>query len=166
MALDWLKILEWFKPRPSLYLAIFLASGVLLFAPEQIVRLLALDAIVSDHRAWIGALFLVSACLLLAQGSGWLFANTNSPLYRWWQTRRLHVFLEDLSSPEKAVLKKFVERDETTQYFEYQDGVVSGLVKKRILWRASDLAASFTTFAYNIQPWAREYLRKYPKLLQ
>jgi hypothetical protein len=107
-----------------------LARSVLLFAPEAFARLLALDSLVASYRGVVGAVFLLSASLLLGQGSGWLFADIGSPLYQWWQTRRLHAFLADLSPPEKAVLRKFIDGDDTTQYFEYQDGVVSGLVEK------------------------------------
>ncbi len=45
------------------------------------------------------------------------------------------------------------------------DGVVGGLLTKRILYRSSSLSLSYTTFAYNLQPWAWEYLNSHPRLL-
>jgi len=165
VALDWLKVLEWLKPRPSLFFALMVASGVLLFAPAEVSGVLSLDPFVAEYGWLLGVVFLMSTSLLLGTGLAWIFTNSGSPLYQWWQTRRLQGFLRDLSPPEKVVLRQFMADDATTQYFEYQDGVVQGLVHKRVLWRASNVAAHFTTFPFNIQPWAREYLRKNPKLL-
>jgi hypothetical protein len=45
------------------------------------------------------------------------------------------------------------------------DGMVGGLQAERIIYRASSLGQSFDYFAYNIQPWAWEYLNKNRKLL-
>ena len=45
------------------------------------------------------------------------------------------------------------------------DGVVGGLEGERVLYRASSLGCSVDYFAYNIQPWAWEYLNEHRKLL-
>jgi hypothetical protein len=44
------------------------------------------------------------------------------------------------------------------------DGVVGGL-DERVLYRASNLGQSVDYFAYNIQPWAWDYLNEHRKLL-
>jgi hypothetical protein len=45
------------------------------------------------------------------------------------------------------------------------DGVVGGLQAERIIFRATVLSRGWDEFAYNIQPWAWEYLNKHRKLL-
>ena len=88
MALDWLKVLEWLKPRPSLFFALMVASGVPLFAPAEVSRVLSLDRFVAEYGWLLGVVFLMSTSLLLGTGLAWIFTNSGSPFYQWWQTRR------------------------------------------------------------------------------
>ncbi len=166
MALEWAKVLQWFKPRPSLYFAVALASGLLLFSPAGLSKVLALDPILQSYGPWVGAAFLLSVALLVAHGLAWLFTSRSSPLRMWWHFRRRRGSLKDLSPEEKEILRLYLTGDTVSHSFEIHDGVVSSLVQKRILWRASEIASSYTTFPFNIQPWARKYLRKRPDVLR
>jgi hypothetical protein len=56
------------------------------------------------------------------------------------------------------------EHGSATAYFQFQDGIVNGLVAKRVLYRASTGAAYQMVFPYDIQPWAYRLLRENPDL--
>jgi Super-infection exclusion protein B len=43
--------------------------------------------------------------------------------------------------------------------------VVNGLVSETVLYRSSNMSALGTTFPFNIQPWAWDYLNEHPELL-
>lgn len=69
-----------------------------------------------------------------------------------------------LSEPEKEILRGYVHNSTTTLYFPMSDGVVGGLEAQRILYRSSNIG-HLDEWAYNIQPWAWEYLNDHPELL-
>jgi hypothetical protein len=77
-----------------------------------------------------------------------------------WQ-RRLH----DLTPAEKGILDRYIGGHTRTLNLDIGDGVVQGLVGVSVLYRASNVAR-LTTVAYNIQPWAWDYLREHPELLE
>jgi hypothetical protein len=166
MSFEWAKLADWLKLKPSLLVGVALASGFAVLAPATWLARLGLDSLVSEHRGWFGGALLVSVAVLLALSAAWLFGSAASPLVEWWQTKRLSGFLKTLSPPEKALLKKYLDQQTTTLYFSITDGVVNGLVQKRILWRAASLSAGFTDFAFNIQPWAWDYLKSRRQLVE
>ena len=45
-------------------------------------------------------------------------------------------------------------------YIEYADGRKAALEGERIIYLASSMSHEFTMFAYNLEPYAREFLNK------
>ena len=74
--------------------------------------------------------------------------------------------LHSITSDEKAYLADYILRGETTQYFPMEDGVVGSLRSKKIIYIASNLGSFVDGWAFNIQPWARDYLELHPELLE
>ena len=72
--------------------------------------------------------------------------------------------LKRLTIVECAYLAKYMSKQTQTAYFAPSDGVVGGLESKGILYRSAHLGRVHE-FAYNIQPWAYEQLRKNPQIL-
>ena len=73
--------------------------------------------------------------------------------------------MHDLTPDERQVLRVYLESDTRTQYLDVQDGVAQGLAQARIIYRASNMG-TLTTFAFNVQPWAWDYLRAHRELLE
>lgn len=166
MTFEWTKILDWVKPHPSLLFALLLASGFALFGPTSALGMLGLADLVAAWRPWFGVTFVGSGAYLISLSLRWIFTSRKSPVREWWRIFLYKRVLHDLNPQEKKILRDYLADDSVTQYFELQNGVVSGLERKRVLWRASILAAQFTTFPFNIQPWARRYLKRHPELLK
>ena len=76
--------------------------------------------------------------------------------------RRLH----DLTDEEKNVLRDYIHRGSRTHYLEMNNGVTAGLVAAAVIHQASPMSVRRTIFPYNIQPWAWDYLREHPELLE
>jgi hypothetical protein len=74
--------------------------------------------------------------------------------------------LHELTADEKAYLIPYVLENQNTQYFLLEDGIAGGLQAKTIIYRASNLGSLVGGWAFNIQPWARDYLKEHPELLQ
>src|SRR5205807_10388638 len=62
---DFGKIVDWIKLSPRHYFAVLLASGALLFLPDGALGVLGLVQLRTTYRGWIGAVFILSAALLL-----------------------------------------------------------------------------------------------------
>ena len=159
------KLVDWVKLSPRYLLPLSLFTGFVLFAPKKWLVVFGLVGFVADYRPWFGVAFLLSTALLLSAAFtalyGWAKAKREEATSLRSRRERLH----HLSEPEKEILRGYIEGETRTQYLSMTDGVVGGLVAERILFRASSLGQSFDYFAYNIQPWAWEYLNEHRKLL-
>lgn len=76
-----------------------------------------------------------------------------------------HQSLHELTPDEKSYLAAYVLDDVNTQYMQIDDGIAGGLNAKGIIYRASNVGDMLRGWAYNIQPWAKDYLREHPHLL-
>jgi len=74
--------------------------------------------------------------------------------------------LQSLSPVEKSLLVGYLKRATNTLYFPLENGVVAGLVARRILFRPTNTFNLVRGCAFNLSPWAREELETHPELLQ
>jgi hypothetical protein len=159
------KLLDWVKLSPKKLAAIFIFSGLVLFAPEKWLDVLGLVVLRNNARFLFGFAFGLSGAVLLVEAGAFAWGIVN----RKWTTaailrrglRRLH----DLSKPKKEILRNYIEGGTRTQKFCLSDGVAAGLMAEGILAWLTSMSSSYDYFAYNIQPWAWEYLNKNRKLL-
>jgi hypothetical protein len=73
-------------------------------------------------------------------------------------------YLYKLTPEEKGYLMPYIETEKNTVNVGLDDRIMGGLVAKGITYRASSTGNMVTGFAYNLQPWAREYLMTNPQL--
>ena len=159
------RFVEWIKLSPRHLLSLSLFAGYLVFAPQRWLATLGIVGLVSNYRPYFGVAFLLSTALLLSAAIAavydWVKRKRKEATFLRSRRERLH----HLSEPEKDILRGYIEGQTRTQYHHMSDGIASGLVAEGILFRASNLSRFWDVFAYNIQPWAWEYLNKLPKLL-
>jgi hypothetical protein len=167
MALEWLgKFPEWLGLKPRLLFGVCLVAGLILFLPDSALEALGLSTLRGQHHTWLGLSFIGSSALLVSHlaGEAWTWFKS---LYKERKLARIReAHLRELGPDEQGILVQYIANREKTRYFEFSDGVVNGLVTKKILYRASNMAAHFTTFPYNIQPWAWRYLLDHPEVLE
>lgn len=151
---------------PTVLLAIATASGAVIFGGDRLAGPLGIIELRDEYRPHLGAAFLGTSALLLAYG----LASAGKSITRKRRQRQLMSLrrksLHTLTPDEKAYLGPYVLEDENTQYFQLEDGVVGGLAAKNILYQASGVARLLSGLAYNMQPWAKEYLAQNPHLLE
>jgi hypothetical protein len=159
-------IMEAIKLSPRYLLPICIFTGFLVFAPKDVLSIFGLTGIVSSYRPYFGLVFLGSVSLLASSAFIVLYefikAKRRQRAVREYRRQRLHHLTED----EKELLRGFIEGQTRTQYLSMADGRVGQLGTEKILFRASSLGEYVDAFAYNIQPWAWEYLNKHPELLE
>lgn len=161
------KVTEWIKLKPRYLFAIAFSCGALLFIPADMLESLGLHAFAQSNETVIGAIFLGSGVLLITH----VLATIGKPLLEMaldtilqgQRQKRLH----DLTSEEKKILLKYIENDARSLQLPITSGVVNGLVSEDIIYRSSSVGeGAGMRFAHNIQPWAREYLKENPELLE
>ena len=164
--MDFSKVVDWIKLSPRHYVAVALASAVLLFLPDSPLTTIGLDHFRATYRGWIGAAFLLSLALLVSHPLAVLWGQVTS----WWSDRQLirHGLqrLRQLTPSEKRILRQYIGENTRSQTLNFMDGVVNGLVQAGILYQSSNVGTMDGDFAYNVQPWAWEQLQKNPSLLQ
>jgi len=159
------RFIDWLKLSSVQLAALCLASGFIIFIPERAISQVGLGQLRNDHRVWIGLVFLFSSCLLLARlgSETW---NWFAQRIRWHRTlKRRQARLRDLTPQERTALRRYIRDKTRTQYFQIEDGVIQGLEAVDVLYRSAQVGHLISGFAYNIQPWAWEYLNQHPELL-
>ena len=164
--MDWSKLVDWLKLGPTPIAALVVASGVLVFSPVDFTAKLGVSSFLEQYRFVPGLVFLVSGSFLLAQTVAavlpWLKKH-----YAWYvRERRGRERLHKLTPAERDFLSLYIQEDTRSQYSEPSNGVTCELESAGIIRRASNLSAHMHNFAYNIQPWAFEYLKKQPWCLE
>jgi hypothetical protein len=156
---------EWLKISSVHLLAIAFSVGVLLFAPVEFLDLIGVTRFVNGFRMWIGFAFLISAALLLARAGASVFRDATLRVRQRWILKRRQRRLHQLTPSEKRALAGYIADDTRTQYFQLEDGVIQGLAAECVIARAASVGSIISGFAYNIQPWAWDYLKLHPQLL-
>lgn len=158
---DWGKIVDSIKLSPRYIFALFLTGLLLLFLPMAFLERTGLVPFRQRFLPYIGAVTLLSGTLLIA--------HVGAFIVNWFKgkmnLRTMHKSLKCLTIAEKEALRPFIFEDEASRDFAVNDGVAGGLHAKRILYPSSNMGMGFE-FPYNMQPWARQYLKKHPKLLR
>jgi len=143
-------------PRVLFTVALFCA--VVLFLPTAVLGRLGLVGLRDTKRAELGAAFVLSIGLMLADGSSKLVKWSRQTAAKWRVLKRL-------TPQEQALLRRYLQEDTGTLNLSYQSGIVNGLQAKGILYRASTITDGSLEFPYNLQPWARDRLRRRPALV-
>lgn len=164
--MDLNKINEIARTIATYWPALLVASTLLLFLPPNILEILGLNLWLESYRPWTGAVWLATLSIGAVQWGrpigSWLYKKM-----RWHLTTRPRLVkqLENLSPDEKIFLAVYLLADTKVQYADINDGLVGELVSAKIIRRASQLSVYHTRFAFNIQPWAWDALRKNPELV-
>ena len=62
---DLTKLLEGLKLPTKIFSALSLAASILLFSPKEFLSILGLSSLINAYRPYIGAAFVISACICL-----------------------------------------------------------------------------------------------------
>jgi hypothetical protein len=162
--MDFSKFPEWLKLSPRYLLPIALVTGFVLFAPAGVLEVFGLAGLVEAYRPYLGAAGLLSSALLLTHGLTlgyeWVTARGRQVNDLRARQRRLHALTDD----EKRVLRSYIGSQTRTQYLSVNDGVVNGLEREQVLFKAASVG-HVEEWAYNLELWAWDYLNQHPRLL-
>jgi hypothetical protein len=142
------------------------ATSVLLFSPKSLLSDIGLESFVREYRSWVGLVWLLSIALLLSH-----VLTPFAKFTRRWGWEKISIrhgrkHLQELTPSEKEILKRFIFGNTRSQYLNFQNGDVKLLEREHIIFMASNTGNLIRGFAYNIQPWAWDYLKQNLHLLK
>lgn len=158
----WTTIVEYFRKIPAAFLvALLLTLGVILFAPIKYANALAVDQFRETYRIFLGPAFLLVFAFIIAR----LYTVVEQRFASKKALKKLHQTLHNLTPEEKGYLAQFIDEEKNSIYVGMDDGVMAGLRRKGVTYLAAHQGNLLQGFAFNLQPWAREYLHGNPQLL-
>jgi hypothetical protein len=153
------EVLKYIRLETEYWFAIAVVSVVLLVLPAAITDTIGATGLIGVLRAGTAVVCIVSWSMLLSR-----------VLWAGYKHLRLIIggrkVLKKLSSEERTLLSEYIARDTKTRTVDMSDGTVMGLVHTMVLYRSSEVSEFYTTFAFNLQPWAWKQLKDTPTLLQ
>jgi len=153
---------DYFRKIPAVFLvAIVSVLGLILFLPEETAKTLAVDGFRDKYRVYLGPAFLLTLSFCIARLYVFFMQGHKEKKH----LRQRQEMLHQLTPEEKGYLVPFIEKQQNSVYVGMDDGVMGGLVTKRITYRASNMGDILQGFAHNLQPWARMYLEQNLELL-
>ncbi len=161
------------QTSPVMFLGLSIATGIILFSGDSMIADLGLEKFRSNNKGYIGVIFLGSLSILLSHIAFNLvnigrkqYKEHQSKIKKQEELKEQEKQLYKLTPDEKAYLIPYVVTDENTQYFPIQDGVAGGLEAKSMIYSSSNIGNALDGFAYNIQPWVKDYLQEHPDCLE
>jgi len=158
------KLFELIKVPIRYVIGVALVNSFVLFCPNSWVDRIGLLKYREDGKSYLGLSLLVLGAIIISNFAGFLIARSKDYLFLRVRRQRLHA----LTSEEAQVLRQYIVTQSRTAYLSMQSGVTRGLEHEQIIYRSSNLSspgAGFASFAYNIQPWAWNYLNEHRDLL-
>ena len=153
---------DYFRKIPAAFLvAISTVLGLILFLPEELAKLVAVDGFREQYRVYLGPAFLLTVSFCAARIYMFFMRGYDQKKALKSKKKSLHKLTPD----EKGYLVPFVINQQNSINVGMDDGVMAGLRSKGITYTPTRMGSVLDGFAFNLQPWAREYLEENPQLL-
>jgi uncharacterized membrane protein len=137
------------------------ALGFVLLAPATIISRFGLLKYREEGKLYLGLSLILLGAIITSQVIGWIAQTCKNHFRLGAMKKRLNI----LTTEEKNILREYIEGQTRTVNLSIQSGVVNGLEHDKIIYRSANVSSFFTNFAYNIQPWAWNYLNQHRDLL-
>ena len=153
------------KQGPKALAGIAVATGMVIFMPENLASSLGVNAFRTSNRGVFGWSFIASTSLLATYALWWVGGLIKSH-YKKQRLRQMRESqLYELTAEELRFLAPYICEDTSTRNAAIDNGVARGLEAKEIIFRASVVGA-YHQIPFNIRPWACRYLKSRRELLE
>lgn len=153
-------IVDKFKAK-ELFAIVFIAGIIFCIAPKKVMNYLQLYEIRQEYQKYVSIGLLVIGSFYIYRICIWIYELIRRKRY---STERLGIkyMREHMNIDEKRLLVEiFYDMNENrfnaSGYIRINDGRKAGLVARNIIYRAANVSY-YTSFAYNLQPYALEFL--------
>lgn len=158
----WTSIVEYVRKVPLAFVIAVLSSlSLILFAPDQYAKILSIDTFRDQYRVFLGPAFILFFAFTIAK----IYTAFADAYAQRSNVKTRRKTLHSLTPEEKGYLVQYIHKRANSIYVGMDDGIMAGLQRKGITYRAANMGSLVDGFAFNLQPWAREYLESNPNLL-
>lgn len=155
---------------PYVLITFILCTGLLLFLPDNIVKKMYLDTFRDNFGGIIGAIFLVSLCLLLTIFITYIFKIIKKKVEDRKVLKGKIKYLLNLDKEKTKLIKEFIKKDDHTLALNYNSGITQELSSYLVITQAGSTQA--LTFGYGdemilkyfLQPWVMNVINKSDEL--
>jgi len=153
---------DYFRKIPAAFLvAIVTVLALILFLPEQYAKIVAVEDFREQYRVYLGPVFLLALSFSVAR----IYMFSMLGLNKKKVLKEKQASLHGLTPEEMGYLSQFIKGSQNSINVGLEDGVMAGLCSKGITYRATCTGHTLHGYAFNLNPWAREYLSQNPNLL-
>jgi hypothetical protein len=142
----------------------FILSLLLLVMPVSILDTLAITNYITQYRAIVGGIFLLSSGVLVVFGAPLLFNRIVGASKQWARRAVLTEHLTKLSDEEKELLTTYLIEHVSSLRLASNDQIAIQLTRKSILRTAPKYQSVQRDF--HIDEWVFDYLYSHPELLK
>lgn len=161
--MDFIKtIIEKLKLK-ELFAILFIATIAVTFMPVELAQKIHIENLRIKYQSYISICMIVVGAYYLFRIICWITKKIRNKVYN---PKRIAIqYMKKFMSVEEMgflIENYYDERNKRfkgTAMIEYSDGRKAGLESKYILYRSSNLGEWYK-FAYNLQPFAQEFLNK------
>ena len=148
------------RVTPAL-IALLLLASFLLFAPKKILKILHLDEIDNIFMIAAGAVFVLTASVLLSLLIFMLYKKIQSFYNKKKLIKAQAKLLKGLSKTEAKIIIDMFSSDGYSAYLSLIEGYASILERKGMILKMSNLSVANNNISlpYMLQPWLIEYLK-------
>ena len=142
-----LSILDWLQKIPTGFLlALSIVLGLLIFMPQSIAEILAVNEFRTTYRIFLGPTLLLYVSFLLTRliMAAWHLQQARKNVHH-----RIDQ-LRELTAEEKGYLSQFIFGGVNTIYVAFGDGVAGGLEAKAIIYGSSNTINVLEGVPYNL----------------
>ena len=163
------KLLELVKLPVKTILALSVATGLILFLPNNIIHKLYIDNLKEKYGFIIGIVFIISISIVFINIIIYIFNTIKEKISILKLKFYRKKILKSLDESEKNVLLEFMNSANKTVRLPIHSGTTIKLQNYKIISPAGNnhiVDARYMEIPYFIQPWAYEYLNKHKNLLE
>lgn len=148
----------------EIFAIVFIATLVITFVPNEWAQKMKIDTFRNTYRTYISLCMIAIGAYYILCIVGWIknfiWRKTHN-----WKKMAIKYMKENMSPDEMCLLvETFYDvrnnRFSSSGKIDYSDGRKAPLESKKIIYLASTMGNLLDGFAYNLQPYALEYLNK------
>ena len=163
---DFIKLL---KLPPSILAAVAMGTGLILFLPISVLKMLGLDNVPELWRTILGLSFIISLSVLVVYFIIKVVKNILSKYYKMRFKRIFPKVMKNLRSEELAVVALLYRSPNYTSRLPYTDGVTVRLTSKNVIQLTSSNNLAYgndLVIPFTITPIAQDYIDKHSELIK
>lgn len=155
------KLFDINKIPTKLIIVVWVSSGLVIFAPEQLLSRLKLEGFLEDFGKFIGITFIISLVFVLIATWTYCLRLLKRRALSKKIRKKIAWGIQNLDFYERAVLREFFINDKNTLQLPLTNDTVAGLSNKGIIHLASNNGEARLDHVYfpcSISEFARKYL--------